>query len=118
MKFDDLITQVFDRKRDKGENQKNALDTLEKKFQQPLSSYKSPPRAYVRFEGRLFVIQQQIMGLMPYPAIHRDEGDHQEQVGDLIKQTAASIDNLALKMLFVTVQQNNLEACIEYAVNQ
>ena len=58
------------------------------------------------------------MRLTPYPAIHKDEGNHQEQVGELIKQTAASIDNLALKMLFVTVQQNNLEACIEYAVNE
>jgi len=51
-------------------------------------------------------------------AIHEDEGNHQEQVGELIKQTAASIDSLALKMLFVTVQQNNLEVCIEYAVNE
>ena len=58
------------------------------------------------------------MGLMPYPAIHKDEGDHQEQVKELIKQTAASIDNLALRMLFVTIQQNNLEVCIEYAVNE
>ena len=55
---------------------------------------------------------------MPYLAIHKDEGNHQEQVGELIKQTAASMDNLALKMLFVTVQQNNLEICIEYAVNE
>ena len=52
------------------------------------------------------------------PAIEKDEGNYQEQVGELIKQTAASIDNLALKMLFVTVQQNNLEVCIEYAVNK
>jgi len=118
MKFDDLITQVFDRKKDKAENNKKALDTLEKEFQQPLSSYKSPPRAYVRFEGGPFVIQQLIVRLMPYPAIHKDEGNHQEQVGELIKQTAASIDNLALKMLFVTIQQNNLEVCIEYAVNE
>jgi len=100
MKFDDLITQVFDRKKGKKENTKNALDTLEKKFKQPLSSYKFHPRAFVCIE-----------------AVHKDEGNHQEQVGELIKQTAASIDNLALKMLFVTVQQNNLEVCIKYAVN-
>jgi len=55
---------------------------------------------------------------MACPAIHEDEGNHQEQVGELIKQTAASIDDLALKMLFITVQQNNLEVCIEYAVNK
>jgi hypothetical protein len=59
-----------------------------------------------------------ILGLIPHLAIHKDEGNHQEQVGELIKQTAASINNLALKMLFVTVQQNNLDVCIEYAVNR
>ncbi len=49
--------------------------------------------------------------------MHEDEGNHQEQIGELIKQTAASIDDLTLRMLFVTVQQNNLETCIENAVN-
>jgi hypothetical protein len=53
-----------------------------------------------------------------FAAIDDDEGNHQEQVGELIKQTAASIDDLALKMLFITVQQNNIEICIEYAVNR
>jgi len=52
-----------------------------------------------------------------FESIHEDKGNHQEQVGELIKQTVASIDDLALKMLFVTVQQNNLEVCIEHAVN-
>jgi hypothetical protein len=104
-------------KKDKKENTQNALDTLEKKFKQPLSSYKFPPCAYVCFEGKSFVIQQLILRLMPCLAIHKDEGNHQEQVGELIKQTAASIDSLALKMLFVTVQQNNLDICIAFAVN-
>jgi len=58
------------------------------------------------------------LGLIAFLAIDVDEGNHQEQVGELVKQTAASIDDLALKMLFVTVQQNNLEVCIEYAVNK
>ena len=47
-------------------------------------------------------------GTLGFPAIDDDEGNHQEQVGELIKQTVASIDDLALKMLFVTIQQNNL----------
>ena len=94
-----------------------ALDTLEKKFKEPLSSYKFCPRAYVRFEGRSFAIQLPVLGLMWYPGIHKDEGDHQDQVRELIKQTTASIDTLALKMLFVTVRQNNLDICIESAVN-
>jgi hypothetical protein len=45
-----------------------------------------------------------------------DDGNHQEQVKELMKETAGSLDNLALKMLFVSVQQNNLELCIENAV--
>jgi len=56
--------------------------------------------------------------LIACAAIHKSEGNYQDQVGELIKQTAASIDDLALKMLFVTIQQNNLEVCIECAVNQ
>ncbi|KAF8326709.1 hypothetical protein F5887DRAFT_1196714 [Amanita rubescens] len=100
-KFDDLITQVYDINKEEEENREVACATLKEKFEEPLKHYKSSPCAYVQFES-----------------IEKDEGNHQEQVGKLIKQTAASIDDLALKMLFVTVQQNNLEVCIEYAVNK
>ncbi|KAF8240080.1 hypothetical protein L208DRAFT_1352972 [Tricholoma matsutake] len=100
-KFDDLIVQEYDTNKEHEENRQVACATLETKFERPLKGYKFPPRAYVRFE-----------------AIDKDEGNHQEQVVELIKQTAASMDSLALKMLFVTVQQNNLEVCIEYAVNR
>ena len=55
--------------------------------------------------------------LTSHAALNDDEGDHQEQITKLIKHTASSIDGLALKMLFVTVQQNNLEVCIRGAVN-
>ncbi|KAF8816880.1 hypothetical protein BYT27DRAFT_7205238 [Phlegmacium glaucopus] len=101
-KFDIVKTKVSDIWKDDEENLEVALATLKKNFEEPLRGYKYPPCAYVRFES----IQEE------------DRSNHQEQVGELIKQTAASIDNLALKMLFVTVQQNNLELCIEYAVNK
>jgi len=45
-----------------------------------------------------------------------DDGKHQDQVKELIRKTADSLDNLALKMLFVSVQQNNLELCIISAI--
>jgi hypothetical protein len=48
--------------------------------------------------------------------MQEEHGNHQEQVGELMKLTAESLDNLALKMLFVSVQQNNLQLCVEYAV--
>ena len=45
-----------------------------------------------------------------------DNGNHQEQVKELIRKTADSLDSLALKMLFVSVQQNNLELCIKSVI--
>lgn len=50
--------------------------------------------------------------------LHIDGGDHQDQVKELIKETAGSLDNPELAMLFVSVQQNNLELCVRYAVNK
>ena len=44
------------------------------------------------------------------------DGNHQDQVKELTMQTADSIDNLALKMLFVSLQQNNLGLCVHYAI--
>jgi len=49
-KFDDLITQVYDRKREDKENREVACAILEEKFEKPLRGYNFPPRAYVRFE--------------------------------------------------------------------
>ena len=36
----------------------------------------------------------------------------------LIERTASSLDDTALKMLFVSVQQNNIEICIRYAIDE
>jgi hypothetical protein len=49
-KFDDLITQVYDRNKEDEQNREVAYATLEKKFEKPLMAYKFPPRTYVRFE--------------------------------------------------------------------
>jgi hypothetical protein len=50
-----------------------------------------------------------------YIDMQSDDGSHQAQVKELMKETAGSLDSLALKMLFVSVQQNNLELSIKYA---
>ncbi|KAF8811847.1 hypothetical protein BYT27DRAFT_7231608 [Phlegmacium glaucopus] len=85
-KFDYLISQVYDTRLEEDENP-------------PLFEYKFPPRAYA-WKAHM----------------HDEDGDHQEQVKELIKKTAESLDNLALKILFVSLQQNNLELCVQYAV--
>jgi hypothetical protein len=53
----------------------------------------------------------------PYAALHTNEtGKHQDQVKALIEKTASSLDDTALKMLFVSVQQNNIDLCVRYAI--
>ncbi|KAG6915999.1 hypothetical protein DXG01_008884 [Tephrocybe rancida] len=97
-KFDDLIAQVYDTSLDYNTNHENAK-TVQKKLEASLFSYKSPPKAVVYVQD-----------------MHNHNGNHQEQVKVLIQKTAMSLDDLSLKMLFVSIQENNLELCIEYAV--
>ncbi|KAG6905761.1 hypothetical protein DXG01_000853 [Tephrocybe rancida] len=97
-KFDDLITQVYDTSLDYAKNHENAKRE-QKKLEDLLFSYKFPPKAGVCLED-----------------MHNNGGNHQEQVKVLIEKTAMSLDDLSLKMLFVSIQENNLELCIEYAV--
>ena len=49
-KFDDLIMQIYDRKKDDEENLKIAETTLKEKFEKPLKLYQHPPCAYVHLE--------------------------------------------------------------------
>ena len=50
--------------------------------------------------------------------MQNDNGNHQDQVKELTEKTADSLDNLALKVLYVSVQQNNLELCLRYTVEK
>ena len=49
--------------------------------------------------------------------LHRETGNHQDQVKVLIEKTATSLDDTALKSFFVSVQQNNIDLCVRYAIN-
>ena len=49
--------------------------------------------------------------------LHSETGNHQEQVKVLSEKTASSLDDTTLKLLFVSVQQNNIDLCVQYAIN-
>jgi len=115
-KFDDLITQVYDMDLEDDENRKAAEQELEEGFRFPLFGFADPPKASVCLECMIFFIFFCETTQLAFLALHEDEGNHQNQVKELIKETAGSLDDLALKILFVSVQKNNLELCMEYAV--
>jgi GTP-binding protein EngB required for normal cell division len=108
-KFDDLMYQVCDMDDmdlddmdlDDNATRRIAEKEVEEKFRKPLNACTFPPRADVCFE-----------------ALHTDEtGKHQDQVKALIEKTASSLDDTALKMLFVSVQQNNINLSVRYAIH-
>jgi hypothetical protein len=61
-----------------------------------------------------------MLNVQPHADLHTPEniGKHQDQVKVLIEKTASSLDDTALKMLFVSVQRNNIELCTQYAINE
>ena len=115
-KFDDLITQVYDDELDEQENREAAENELKTKFQKPLDGFKFPPRAHVRMEGVYKVTSWRLVDSTLSVDLQDDDSDHQGQVKVLLTKTADSLDDIALKILFVSVQQNNLELCLTYAV--
>ena len=116
-KFDYLITQVFTEKKGLRKSRKEATKLLDDKLDVPLRKFKFPPKAYMCLEGVPVVLQMLCQSMLKEETeLQDDDSNHQEQVKELIQKTADSLDNLALKMLFVSVQQNNLELCIRYAI--
>ena len=59
------------------------------------------------------------LNLQPYADLHTPEtGKHQDQVKVLIEKTASSLDDTALKILFVSVQQNNIDLSVKSAIEE
>ena len=119
------MTQIYDIDQDDNVNRQNAEEQVEIRFREPLYGYTFPPRADVCFEGKcrfLFLCQscKTIYRSMftPTADLHSETGTHQDQVKVLIEKTASSLDDTALKMLFVSVQQNNIELCVQYAIDK
>ena len=62
MKFDVLLTRVYDRKMNTEKNLEIAHATLREKFEEPLRGYAYPPCAYVRFECLSFTLSGADLG--------------------------------------------------------
>ncbi|KAJ6533506.1 hypothetical protein B0H19DRAFT_964886 [Mycena capillaripes] len=102
-KFDGLLTKAFNRLKANGASRmeaKNlqahrAQEILNTDFIAPLMSTKFCPSAYVRLDD----MRKETSNCM-----------------DLIEKTANALTDDTLKLLFVSVQQNNIDLCIQFAV--
>ncbi|KAK7026314.1 GTP-binding protein [Favolaschia claudopus] len=102
-KSDGLVTEAFNALRASGKSIKDARklqasraqDLLETNFLEPLKSKKYPPAGYVQLDDMR----------------KETSGCH-----ELIETTANAIDDKALQLLFVSVQQNNIGLCVTCAI--
>jgi hypothetical protein len=110
------MSQIYDIDEEDDVILQNAEEEVENKFRKPLYGYAFPPRADVCFEGKCWLILCQSVELFqPYADLHIPEsGKHQDQVKVLIEKMASSLDDTALRMLFVS----NIELCVLYAIKE
>ncbi|KAK7026320.1 GTP-binding protein [Favolaschia claudopus] len=86
-----VISMIERRKR----QNERAREMLETNFLGPLKSKQYPPAGYVQLDNML---------------------EKTSSCHELIETTANTIDDKALQLLFVSVQQNNVNVCIRYAI--
>ncbi|KAK7026309.1 hypothetical protein R3P38DRAFT_2528891 [Favolaschia claudopus] len=104
-KLDGLVTEANNKLRASGLSIKDARkmqtrrarELLQTDFLGPLQSKKYCPADYVQLDDM------------------RKENSH---CHDLIEKTANAINDKALRLLFVSVQQNNINVCIKYAITR
>ncbi|KAJ7771177.1 hypothetical protein B0H14DRAFT_348680 [Mycena olivaceomarginata] len=104
-KFDALITEAFTQLRDEGFSRKEAKDSqieqaqkmLNENVIQPLRAVREPPADFVRLDD------------MRAPASNCYE---------LIEKTANALSDDTLQLLFVSVQQNNIDLCMRHVVDE
>ncbi|KAJ6455174.1 hypothetical protein C8R45DRAFT_846082 [Mycena sanguinolenta] len=103
-KFDGLITEAFSELTEQGESFLNAKNGARERAQEILTSNFIGPLNTTKFHPADFVRLD-------------DMRMEQSDCIDLINKTAQALSDDTLKLLFVSVQQNNIDLCIGQAVH-
>ena len=119
-KFDGLVTKAFSELRKthnlneaRKKKLEKATEVLSTDFIEPLKVAASGLIAYVRLEGKPSGYNS--LHLLS-AVVHIDMREKASDCKELIDKTANALNNDILKLLFVSVQQNNIDICIRYSV--
>jgi hypothetical protein len=124
-KFDGLLTEAYTELTDDGWGEEEALDGMSERaekllqthFRKPLSEAEFPPSDYVRLNGDLskhFLRKHKFM----FSSELIDMREPTSSCNELIQKTANALTDETLRLLFVSVQQNNIDVCIQYALEK
>ena len=124
-KYDALVTAAFNTLREKNNKSRKdakqaapdvAISDLKTNYVGPLLQATHKPKAHVCLSGRHGLLSQSIL---PHASLsHADMQKESTECSALINETANAIDDDILRLLFVSVQQNNLDLCVEFAVRR
>ena len=93
-----------------------ATEMLITDFIEPLKVACSGPITYVRLEGKPSGYNSESLRLLF--AVDIDMREKASDCKELIDKTANALNNDILKLLFVSVQQNNIDTCIRFSVQR
>ena len=125
-KFDALVTAAFNTlcednnksmKEVRREAPEVAIGNLKANYINPLLETKYKPKRHLHLEGRKWIADYNMCFLTAFCQYVDMQNKHAD-CSTLIKETATAIDDDALQLLFVSVQQNNLALSTEYAVSK
>jgi hypothetical protein len=121
-KFDGLVTNAFielrktlNLKEAKKKMLEMATEMLSTDFIEPLKVAASGPIAYVRLEGKPSGYNSLHLLLA---VVHIDMREKASDCKELINETANALNDDVLKLLFVSVQQNNIDTSIRFSVKK
>ena len=124
-KFDGLVSTAFGELRDKEKlSRKEAKDKkferaremLKTNFIEPLEATASRPSDYVRLDGKPEYKYNAGTYTLIFVMMYSDMRMEDSSCEELIEKTANVLDDDTLKLLFISVQHNNIDICIEHAI--
>ena len=118
-KFDAMDDKAFSELLRKGVREQDArlqasgyaLEMFERDIKGVIYGSTFPPKGHVLLRGELFSF------LYDKRSFAADMNHPNATCQELVNCTASSIDDAALRLLFVSTQRNNLALCIESAAN-
>ncbi|KAG2051227.1 hypothetical protein BDR06DRAFT_959218 [Suillus hirtellus] len=105
-KFDALYGVAYSELKKEGKSRKDAKELAPKRAEE---TFRDGPQLKL-ING----VQRPPKGHVCLPNMNKDNAD----CGALIERTAGTLDDEALKQLFVSTQQTNLEICMKYAIER
>jgi len=117
-KFEQLRSEGYNKSDTKQQAPQKAWVDFEKNILPCFDEFKYPPKAHVAFRSKCYTYSYLetawLIRWLDGADMHKPGAD----CNDLIEKTAAALSDEKLQQFFLSIQQNNVELCIIYALKK